>query len=203
MAMSLGHLNSNFLTIEVGDLTIPWVQEIKLLGLYIDTMLYWNHHYNLLYNKILLNKKLLTFSQNKLMVQAKLVLYYAHIHSHLNYAILVWGSMLSKNKLDKLFKVQRECMRSILNVDKTAHADPIFKRLKILKLTQMIDLELYNLGFKIYKKQLPAPILSLFNSIGTCQSGKKGINITHIKKIFLTYYPILVLGLTIVLCVKQ
>ena len=74
-------------------------------------MLNWNHHYNLLYNKILLNKKLLTLSQNMLTVQAKLAIYYAHIHSHLNYAILVWRSMLSKNKLDKLFKVQKECMR--------------------------------------------------------------------------------------------
>ena len=64
-------------------------------------------------------------------------------------------------------------MRSISNVGKTAHTDSIFKRLKILKLTQMIDLELYKLGFKICNKQLPAPIISLFNSIGTCQSGKK------------------------------
>ena len=83
------------------------------------------------------------------------------------------GKHVIKNKLDKLFKVQKECMRSISNVGKMAHTHPIFKRLKILKLTQMIDLELYKLGFKIYKKQLPAPILSLFNSIGTYQSGKK------------------------------
>ena len=87
-----------------------------------------------------------------LMVQAKLAIYYAHIHSHLNYSILVWGSMLSKSKQDKLFKIQKECMRSILNVAKTAHTDSIFKRLKILKLTHMIDLVLYKLGFKIYKK---------------------------------------------------
>ena len=65
-----------------------------------------------------------------------------------------------------MYEVHIECC-------KTAHTNPIFKRLKILKLAQMIDLELYKLGFKIYiKKQLPAPILSLFNSIGTCQSGK-------------------------------
>ena len=76
--MSLGHLNS---TIEIGDLTIPWVQEIKFLGLHIDTMLNWSHHYNLLYNKILLNKRLLTLSQNMLMVQAKLAIYYAYIQS--------------------------------------------------------------------------------------------------------------------------
>ena len=136
MAVSLGHLNSNFLTIEV-DLTIPWVQEIKFLGIHIDIMLNWNHHYNLLYNKILQNKKLLTLSPNMLMVQAKLTIYYAHIHSHLNYAILAWGSMSSKNKLDKLFKVQKKCMRSISNVGKTAHTDWIFKRLKIVKVTQI------------------------------------------------------------------
>ena len=139
MAMSLGHPNLNFLTTEVGDLTIPWVQEIKFLGLHIDTMLNWNHQYNLLYNNIRLNKKLLTLSQNMLMEQAKLALYYAHIHSHLNYEILIWRSMLLKNKLDKLFKVQKECMRSISNVSRTAHTNPIFKRLKILMLMQMID----------------------------------------------------------------
>ena len=83
------------------------------------------------------------------------------------------GKHVIKNKLDKLFKVQKECMRSISNVGKTAHTYPIFKRLKILNLTQMLDLELHKLVFKLYKKQLPAPILSLFNSIGTCQSGKK------------------------------
>ena len=140
MTMSLGHLNSNYLTIEVGDPTITWIQEIKFLGLHIDTMLNWNHHYNVLYNKILLNKKLLTHFQHMLMEQAKLAIHYAHIHSHLNYVILVWGSMLSKNKLDKLFKVQKECMGSISNVGKTAHTEPIFKILKILKLNQMIDL---------------------------------------------------------------
>ena len=89
MAMSLGHLNLNFPTIEVGDLTISLVQEIKFLGLHIDTMLNFNHHYNLLYKKILLNQKLLTLSQNMLTEQAKLVIYYAHTHSHLNYVILV------------------------------------------------------------------------------------------------------------------
>ena len=83
------------------------------------------------------------------------------------------GKHVIKNKLDKLFKVQRECMRSMSNVGKAAHTNAIFKGLKILKLTQMIDLELYKLVFQRYKKQLPAPILLLFDSIGTGQSGKK------------------------------
>ena len=47
IAMSLSHQNSNFLTLEVGDHIIPWVQEIKFIGLHIETMLNWNHHYNL------------------------------------------------------------------------------------------------------------------------------------------------------------
>ena len=55
-----------------------------------------NHHYNLLYNKILLNKKLLTISQNMLMEEAKLAIYYTHIIINFNYVTLVWGGMLSK-----------------------------------------------------------------------------------------------------------
>ena len=71
----------------------------------------------------------------------------------------------------------------MLNIGKTAHTYPIFKRLNTLKLIQMKYLELYRMGFKICKKQLPAPILSLFNSIGAYQSGKKGTNIIHIKNL--------------------
>ena len=115
-----------------------------------------------------------------LMVQGKLAIYYAYMYSHLNYVILVWGSMLSKIKLDKLFKVQKECMRFISNVEKTAQNDPIFNRLKTLKLTQMIDLELHKLNSKYIKTATCTyTIIIQFNR--QMSVWKKGINIMHFK----------------------
>ena len=52
MAMSLGHPYSNFPIIEVGDLTIPWVQDIKFFSFHNDTMLNWQPSLYLLDSKI-------------------------------------------------------------------------------------------------------------------------------------------------------
>ena len=42
-------------------------------------------------------------------------IYYAHIYSHISYAIPIWGSMLSHTMTEKLFKLQKECVRLITN----------------------------------------------------------------------------------------
>ena len=61
---------------------------------------------------------------------AKPSIYHAHIYSHLTYTLVVWGSMLTDNKIKKLYKIQKECIRYIANANKTTHRDPLFKNLK-------------------------------------------------------------------------
>ena len=65
-----------------------------------------------------------------------------HIYIHLTYTIIVWGSMLTDSKIKKLYKLQKECVRYIANPSKTAHTDPLFKNFKILKMKDIIQLEL-------------------------------------------------------------
>ena len=57
----------------------------------------------------------------------KLSIYYAHIYSHLTYTIVVQGSMLTDNKIKKLYKIQKECVRYIANANETTHTGPLFK----------------------------------------------------------------------------
>ena len=40
----------------------------------------------------------------------------------------MWGSMLTDNKIEKLYKIQKECVRYITNTNKTRHTVPLFKK---------------------------------------------------------------------------
>ena len=80
---------------------------------------------------------------------AKLSIYYVHIYSHLTYTIVVWGSMLTDNK------IKRECVRYIADANKTTHTDPLFKKFKILKMKDIIQLELLKFGYGIDHKIHP------------------------------------------------
>ena len=75
--------------IKFGDLELLSTKEIKFLGINLDNNLSWGHHFNILYNKLLLNKRLLALSKNTLSIMAKLSIYYAHIYNHLTYTIVV------------------------------------------------------------------------------------------------------------------
>ena len=75
------------------------MKETKFLGINLDNNLSWGHHFNILYNKLLLNKILLALSRNTLSVMAKLSIYYPHIYSHLTYTIVMWGSMITDSKI--------------------------------------------------------------------------------------------------------
>ena len=46
------------------------------------------------------------------------------------------------------------------------HTDPLFKKIKILKMKDIIQLELLNFGYGIDHKILPQPILDLFKKMG-------------------------------------
>ena len=61
--------------------------------------------------KLRQNVGLLKKSKNLLDRFALRSVYYAHIHSHLSYAISVWGSMLSTKQIQKLQKVQNTCLK--------------------------------------------------------------------------------------------
>ena len=116
--------------IKSGDLEPLSMKETKFLGINLDNNLSWGHHFNILYNKLLLNKRLLALSKNTQSIMAKLSIYYAYLYSHLTYTVGMWGSMLRDSKIKKLYKIQKECVTYIANANKTTHTDPLFKKLK-------------------------------------------------------------------------
>ena len=80
----------------------------------------------------------------------------------MSYGLRIWGNMAQKADLDKIFKQQKNCVRAMKEVSKFTHTDPLFKDLKILKLQDMVYVELAKTGYNITNKLLPKPIIQLF-----------------------------------------
>ena len=77
------------------------------------------------------------------------LLYYGHIYSHMSYCVLVWGIMVKEELLSKIRVQQNKCVKLLC---KTMHLDEIYRKYKILRLDEAIDLELKRLGYKVYYK---------------------------------------------------
>ena len=136
---------------------IPIVNETKFLGVWIDKKLDWHSHTDKVLLKIKCNMNLLQQSKKFLPVHCKRILYYTQIQSHIAYALLVWGSMCSKQKLNKIQKLQNQCLRLISN---RKHIDThTFRNHKILTVEKLIKLEICKTGYKLLKNDLPVRII--------------------------------------------
>ena len=158
------------LQLRIDNYEIPIVNSTKFLGVHIDNFLKWDIHINNMLDKFKGNKRLMALGRNVLDKSCLIKIYFAHVHSHLNYGISIWGSMLSITQLNQLKKVQNDCTAIISkskhkDIDSCAHD----KSLNILSVEQMSLLSLCKLGYMVTNSLLPSPILKLFNADG----GKK------------------------------
>ena len=71
----------------------------------------------------------------------KLQLYYALVHSHLQYCLLIWGTTTQTN-LDRLLILQKRAVRCIENLKRNDHTAPSFSKLNILRIDQLLQLRL-------------------------------------------------------------
>ena len=95
---------------------IQHVNVIKYLGIEIDLQLNFKSHIDNVQSKIAKGIGIL-FKLNKILTSnALLMLYYALVHSHLSYGILIWGSIY-KSHFNTLQLLQNKAMRVITNED--------------------------------------------------------------------------------------
>ena len=78
----------------------------------------------------------------KSVVESKTLLriYFSLIHSHLNYAILIWGDA-PLTHLNQHLKLQKKAIRIILHKSPLTSCRPLFKELSILTVTSIYILE--------------------------------------------------------------
>ena len=80
---------------------------------------------------------------------------------------------MSAALLNKVFLKQKKIIRIIHNAKYNAHTDVLFKQSKILKLSEMVDMEILKTVYLHSKNQLPPPLLKVFSYNTTTYSTRQ------------------------------
>ena len=91
-------------------------------------------------------------------------IYYAIFSSHLTYASQIWGHT-SNTYIDKIFLIQKNAVCIISFAEFNAHTDPIFKKLKILKIKDHISLQNCLLAYNFLNKKLIRSFNNTFSEL--------------------------------------
>ena len=142
--------NSEKISISIENMSFSNAKEVKFLGMWLDENLSWSSHINKLILKISRNSNLV--SKNKMPKEKKVLIYHAHIGSHIQYGITLWGNSASITQIKKVQKIQDSCIRYIKH-NQTKH--DLEKPLQILSIESMIALANYRFGYKLMHKLLP------------------------------------------------
>ena len=113
------------------------VPAFKLLGIYLDEKLSFDYHCKKLRDKIASCQFSINKAKKILSISALKKLYFALIHPHLLYGLIIYSST-SKANLTSLFRKQKQCIRTLSKAAYNAHTEPLFSTHKILNLYDLI-----------------------------------------------------------------
>ena len=83
------------------------------------------------------------------------LIYHAHIQSHIDYGLILWGSMTTQNNLLHVQFVQNKCVE-IISRNKSTELN--YKKLKILKIKELIKMQEKKVGYRLINNMLPNKI---------------------------------------------
>jgi hypothetical protein len=149
-------------TVENPNLIVPIVRihdqgdekSFKLLGVHFDEYLSFNAHISSVCAKISKSLYCLNRIKNFVTPSALKMLYFAMVHSHIVYCINVY-SCANITSLNPLKLKQKEAIRVITNAGYRDHTGPLFKRLSILPLDDLIKYSQLKFMHNFYHNKLP------------------------------------------------
>ena len=115
------------LKLSICNLNIEEVDHFNFLGLIIEKNMKWHTHVQKVTNKIrnvngILHKFKYVFPHIIL-----ILIHTSLIESHINYCMFLWGT-----NYDKIFKLQKQSIRTISLNHFKAHTSPLFKSMNLL-----------------------------------------------------------------------
>ena len=149
--------------LKVRNMIIPSRPETKFLGMWLDQSLTWHCHVQKLILKLKRNTYLLNNGKHMMDLETKKLVYHAHIASHIQYGLLLWGNSANREQLNKISKLQAKCLQLIQPKGKLSS-------LNILGLEEMIKLENMKFGYKLVHHMLPLRIIEICHEDSRTQS---------------------------------
>ncbi len=134
----------------MNDTVIEKVAVFDFLGLTLNENLNWKSHIDKISNKISRSIGILNKHKHFIPLQSRLHIYNSLILSYINFGILAWGY-----QCERIIKLQKKAIR-IVNLSKyNAHCEPILKELNLLKVTDILDLQVLQFFYKFENQMLP------------------------------------------------
>ena len=112
----------------------------------------WNKHINHISMKIARSIGILYRLRNVYPESVLLTIYNTLILPHFHYCLLLWGSVVKGNH--SLHLLQKKALRIITISDYLAHTEPLCKRLRILKISNMFSVVLWKFYYKLMNSKL-------------------------------------------------
>ena len=131
--------NKYTLSIDFSQITL--CKTVKCLGVTVDKSLNFDAHIKFFENKLARLLGILFKTKQYLNTSTLVQLHYSAFHAYLSYGLTIWGSTF-KSYLNKLSLLQNKAVTIICNGRWADHDSIYYKNLRILKLTNLFQLEL-------------------------------------------------------------
>jgi len=141
---------------------ITFTDDLNLLGIHFDTKLTFASHINGIRSKISSAIGIIQRNKHFLTQNLRRQLYFSLIHPHLLYGIELWGGAAQKH-LKPLQNLQKRALRVVAGAKPRTTTTPLFKNAKILKLTDIYELQIAKLMFSGFHNTLPPNIQRQIN----------------------------------------
>ena len=143
--------------LELNSEPLERVSEFNFLGLTLDEHISWKPHVQKIANKISRTIGILRRLKNILPTPVLLTLYNTLILPHFHYGLLNWGFSMGRLQL-----LQKRSVRVISSSKYNAHTDPLFKKLRLIKLADLFTLNVLKMYYKFKHACLPSHVENMF-----------------------------------------
>ena len=134
----------------INNIEIERVENFNFLGLSINENLSWKSHIDKIALKISKSSGVINRLKHFLPVDILRTIYCSTVQSNLTYSLLAWGYDCSR-----IVKSQKQVIRNICCQKYNAHTEPLFKRLDLLKIEDLLNLNTLKFYYKLKKDTVP------------------------------------------------
>ena len=136
-------------------------QYAKCLGIMVGNRLNWSEHIKTITSKLAFTLYMMRTLKHTVGYQQLKTIYNALFEPSLTYGITIWGGAY-KSYLKQSTIAQKKAVRYVTNATYNAHTEPLFKQLKLLKLSDMYHFEIAKFMFDLSQNSVPISLNRYF-----------------------------------------
>ena len=150
--------------VNINQYGIKQVSEFTYLGVILDNKLNWHSHIQYMCTKLAKAAGIIYKLRKKMPQDTLMLLYHSLVGTYLRYGIGSWGSAKT-SAMSKLQSLQDKVVGHITHCSPYSNIDLEYKKLKILKISELYSLEIGKFMYRSNKNMLPSSFDQYFKEI--------------------------------------